>query len=488
MESRFLTVWAVVAHVEERLTSGLNAAELARSTGFSLAHLRQIFAQATGAPLARYMLRRRIANAAFDLLHTPHTALDIACAYGFQNPDTFTRAFRRCTGMTPQDFRKRRPPIARAKLAAGVYGVALAGTTQERNYHGMKKEQNLGETVLYGVPKVHYGAYNGCTPYPICLKACANYLGEDIPYSAVMALTGAAFRLAWNTKEWDGGNVDILFAFDDPARAYRAGIEALGRECAVLARTPETTKAEFIDFLRGRIDGGNPCIALGIIGPPEACIVTGYRDGGDTLLGWNFFQDNPEFGGKARLDACGYFVCDDWWENPYTVALIAMGDPAGPPAAPRRVIETAIEVLSGRQCGDMAKGVAAYDAWRSAIADDSQFPANAVLPLLAERMMCQGDAMDCLADGRSNAGKYLIGLAEHHPQKEGLLAAARHFEEVVKQVQAMADLLGGWSRGEAQMRKLGEPQVRRALCERIDAAKEADSRALDALRAVVTLL
>jgi len=485
---RFLTVWAVVAQVEERLTSGLSAAELARNTGFSLAHLRQLFAEATGATLARYMLRRRIANAAFDLLHTPHTALDIACAYGFQNPDTFTRAFRRCTGMTPQAFRKRRPPIARAKLAAGVYGVALAGTKFERKYDDMKTEQNLGETVLYGVPKVHYGAYHGCTPYPICLKACANYLGEDIPYHTVMALTGAAFRLTWNTKAWDGGNVDIAYAFDDPMRSYRTGIEALGRECAVLGRTPQTTKAAFIDFLRERIDGGNPCIALGIIGPPEACIVAGYREGGSTLLGWNFFQDNPEFGGKTRLDECGYFVCDDWWENPCTVLLIAVGEPMGAPAAPRQVIETAVEVLCGRQCGDHAKGIAAYDAWRKALADDAQFPPGAVLPLLAERMMCQGDAMDCLADGRGSAARYLHALAENHPQREGLLAAARHFEEVTKQVHAMAGLLGGWLRGEVQMRKLGEPQVRRALCGCIGAAKEADSRALDALRALIPAL
>ncbi|MCL2810641.1 MAG: AraC family transcriptional regulator [Clostridia bacterium] len=485
---RFLTIWSVVAYVEERLTSGLDSNELARSTGFSLAHLRQIFAQATGATLGRYMLRRRIANAAFDLLHTGQSALDIACVYGFQNPDTFTRAFRRCTGMTPQAFRKRRPPMARQKLSAGVYGVALTGTKQERLHHDMKKENNPNETILYGVPKVFYGAYHGCTPYPICLKANANYLGEDIPYHTMMVLCGAAFRLTWNTSEWDGGNVDIAFAFDDPMRSYRTGIEAVGREFALLWRTPETTKAEFIDFLRQRIDNGNPCIALGIIGPPEACIVTGYRDGGDTLLGWNFFQDNPEFGGKTQLDESGYFVCDDWWENPCTMALISVGEPIGTPATPRQVIQTAIQVLTGRQCGDHAKGIAAYDAWRGAIADDSQFPSGAVLPLLAERLMCHGDAMDCLADGRNNAARYLEALSQGHPQKEGLLAAAGHFSEVAKQVNAMADLLGGWPRGEVQMRRLNEPEARRGLCKLIDAAKEADSRGLDALRAVVQAL
>ena len=54
-------------------------------------------------------------------------------------------------------------------------------------------------------------------------------------------------------------------------------------------------KSEFISFIKAKIDSGFPCIALGIIGPPEACIITGYRNNGDVLLGWNFFQDNPEY-------------------------------------------------------------------------------------------------------------------------------------------------------------------------------------------------
>lgn len=48
-------------------------------------------------------------------------------------------------------------------------------------------------------------------------------------------------------------------------------------------------KAEFIDFIKKQIDKGYPCIALGIIGPPEACILTGYKDNGNILLRWNFF-------------------------------------------------------------------------------------------------------------------------------------------------------------------------------------------------------
>ncbi len=352
-----------------------------------------------------------------------------------------------------------------------------------------KREHHAEDSsVLYGVPRAQYGAYQGCTPYPICLKACLNYLGEDLRYDEIMVRSAAAFRLTWNTGEWDGGNVDICFAYDDPGRSYTTGVEAMGRECTLLWRTEETPKDAFTALLRAQLDRGNPVIALGVIGPPEAGIVTGYRDGGETLLGWNVFQDNPEFGGDVKLDESGYYVCDTWWENPCTLALIAIGERVREPWTLKQVLEQGIEVLTGRQSGPFAKGVAAYDAWAKVIGDDAQFPAGAVLPLLVERLMCQGDATDCLQDGRGNAASYLRGLAEGHPHGEALREIASHFQQVANQAQAMSDSLGGWMRGEAQMRALAQPETRRAIVQRIEAAKAADTKALGAMRALCALL
>ena len=40
------------------------------------------------------------------------------------------------------------------------------------------------------------------------------------------------------------------------------------------------------------IDGGHPVIGFGVVGPPEACIITGYDDGGEVLIGWSLFQEH----------------------------------------------------------------------------------------------------------------------------------------------------------------------------------------------------
>lgn len=350
----------------------------------------------------------------------------------------------------------------------------------------MNKEQTKhvdnNSTILYGVPQVGYGTYHGCTPYPICLKACANYLGQDVDYDAIMVGTGAAFRLTWDMTSWNGGNVDVIFTFDDPAKVYHTGIEFLGRKCRLLGRTSAITKTEFIDFIKAEIDKGYPCIALGIIGPPETCILTGYRNAGETLLGWNFFQDNPEFGSSVTFDDSGYFISKDWWKNQDTKAVITLGEQSDTEFTLKEIIANAIEVLTGRKCEQFAKGILAYDYWKMAVSDDNQFSNHAIMPILVERLMCQGDAMDTLADGRSNASTYLQKLGKENLDYQNYLNdAAEQFGIVAANSCKMADLLGGWERGEKQMKAFAKPEIRKQIDALIDLCKAADEKALETL-------
>lgn len=338
--------------------------------------------------------------------------------------------------------------------------------------------QQQHTAVLYGVPKVAYGA-EGCTPFPMCIHSCAKYLGLPVDYTRAMAESGAAFRLTWDTSCWNGGNVDAVFAFDQPEKIFVQGMRAMERNLEMLTRTPETKKEEFIHFIRKEIDSGNPVIALGIIGPPEACVITGYQDDGDTLLGWNVFQEYPEYQAEVQFEKTGYFITKSWWENPETQALIATGTKLLPPLSPKETLQNAAEVLRGRMCGSYAKGILAYDAWKNALLCEEDFPSDAVFPLLIERMMCHGDAMDCLSDGRFHAAKYFRTMAEKYPlQAEKLNAAAQEFEGISKILwEEMIPALGGWERGEKQIRQLADPKNRRLFAAQIDRMKAHDQRA-----------
>ena len=75
-----------------------------------------------------------------------------------------------------------------------------------------------------------HGTYGGNTAYPICLKAWAEYLGEEIAYDYAMVSGAAAFRLVWNKENWDLSNVDIFHTFEETNEVYEFGAKALGRE------------------------------------------------------------------------------------------------------------------------------------------------------------------------------------------------------------------------------------------------------------------
>ena len=133
----FLTVSSIIIFIENRIQERIDYNELERATGFSMAHIRDIFVMRTGMTLSKYILTRKIANAAYEILYNHHSIITIASKYGFSSHDTFTRAFKRITGLTPSEFKKKRPPVGRVKLCACVYGIGfLNPVTRKENEYG----------------------------------------------------------------------------------------------------------------------------------------------------------------------------------------------------------------------------------------------------------------------------------------------------------------------------------------------------------------
>lgn len=127
----YVLIWAVCLLVEGRVQDENLTDMLALETGFSLAHIRDVFRKRTGCTLTRYIRERRLANAAQELLHTDVDVIDVALRYCFSGRDVFSRAFRRHTGYSPSEFRAVRPVQTRVRLAAGLYGAALPQKRKE---------------------------------------------------------------------------------------------------------------------------------------------------------------------------------------------------------------------------------------------------------------------------------------------------------------------------------------------------------------------
>lgn len=59
-----------------------------------------------GLPVGEYIKKRRLAIAGSELVSTDRKIIDIALDYGYDSPDSFTKAFTRFHGATPSAVRK----------------------------------------------------------------------------------------------------------------------------------------------------------------------------------------------------------------------------------------------------------------------------------------------------------------------------------------------------------------------------------------------
>ena len=85
--------------VEENLGEDITIADVAEATGYSLYHFCRVFTQATHHPPYDYLIRRRLSQAAQDLLASERRIIDVALDYQFSTPETFSRAFKRLFGI-----------------------------------------------------------------------------------------------------------------------------------------------------------------------------------------------------------------------------------------------------------------------------------------------------------------------------------------------------------------------------------------------------
>jgi AraC family transcriptional regulator len=96
---------ALLVHIQTHLDEDLSLDALSTQASLSPAHFQRTFRALVGETPKSYVARLRLERAAFRLLIHDATLLDIALECGFQNHETFTRAFRRRFGMPPNRYR-----------------------------------------------------------------------------------------------------------------------------------------------------------------------------------------------------------------------------------------------------------------------------------------------------------------------------------------------------------------------------------------------
>jgi AraC family transcriptional regulator len=98
----------VLDYIAANIGDDITLANLARIAGYSTFHFARKFTLAMGISPHRYISRIRLENAMAQLAAGKLPLAEIALNAQFSSQASFTRAFHRATGMTPQKYRRRR--------------------------------------------------------------------------------------------------------------------------------------------------------------------------------------------------------------------------------------------------------------------------------------------------------------------------------------------------------------------------------------------
>jgi AraC family transcriptional regulator len=98
----------VLDYIEENISEGITLESLAATAGYSAFHFARKFTLAMGISPRRYISHRRLENAMAELAAGKLPLAEIALNAQFSSQASFTRAFHRATGLTPQEYRRRR--------------------------------------------------------------------------------------------------------------------------------------------------------------------------------------------------------------------------------------------------------------------------------------------------------------------------------------------------------------------------------------------
>lgn len=104
---KIITINAITQYIEDNLEKHkINTEEIVKFTGFSRRYLQLHFKEHVGIPIGKYIKLRRISRAAVLLKLTNQSLIDIADKLFYDSQQTFTREFRKNTGLTPLQYRK----------------------------------------------------------------------------------------------------------------------------------------------------------------------------------------------------------------------------------------------------------------------------------------------------------------------------------------------------------------------------------------------
>ena len=136
-----------ITFIEEHIMEDLSVGEIAKQVCISPFYFQKGFSLLCGFTVSEYIRKRRLALAGAELVSTDVKVIDAALKYGYDSPDSFTKAFTRFHGITPGMVRKERH-------ASGLCTIENQSNIERRLSYGLQNHAKGQLHCRWGIENV----------------------------------------------------------------------------------------------------------------------------------------------------------------------------------------------------------------------------------------------------------------------------------------------------------------------------------------------
>lgn len=209
--------------IENNLTENIELKTIAHEASYSLYHFHRVFKSIMKDSLKDYIRKRRITEAAKDLIFAQSSIIDIALKYQYETRESFSRSFKNTYGMNP----------SKVKTNKCLYGLREKLSKEEILSRIKELELGLNPRIIH-LPKMIYRGQK------IKVKADGSNL-KDIPL----------FWTEWRKQNNFNHHVGICIFSQDNTFEYMIGVEETNSE----NNSNDCVIAEESDYALFRVEG-----------------------------------------------------------------------------------------------------------------------------------------------------------------------------------------------------------------------------------------
>lgn len=134
-------------YIEEHICDDIALADVSKVTTYSPYHFGRLFYYIAEMPISEYIRKRKLTLAAMELQSNDVKVIDLAVKYGYDNGDSFTRAFVRQHGVTPTVARQK--GVILKIFIPLTFQIKIKGV-QEMNWRIEQKD----EFEIFGIERI----------------------------------------------------------------------------------------------------------------------------------------------------------------------------------------------------------------------------------------------------------------------------------------------------------------------------------------------